>query len=100
GLGTAIALNGAEGGIRYTFFKAAKEQTWSNVPKDVLFQLKAFIEAFVYRFGRGISGAILLLLTGASFLHLGTVPVGVAALPLAALWIGVAWALGRKIGKP
>lgn len=100
GLGSALALNGVEGGIRYTFFKAAKEQTWSNVPKDVLFQLKAFIEAFVYRFGRGISGAILLGLTGASLLGLGTVPVALVSLPLAAAWIWVAWSLGKKIATP
>jgi len=98
-LGVSVAANGADGWQRYGWFKAAKETAYTAADKDVLYQVKAYVEMFVYRFARGAAGLLLLLLAGRSFLGLGAVPVAWAAVPLAALWVWAAWKLGAEYKK-
>lgn len=98
-LTVAVAFNGLEGLQRYTFFKSAKESTYTVGSKDVVYRFKAFIEMFVYRFARGLAGFILLLLTSATFLGWGAQAVALAGIPFALLWIYAAWRVGREFKK-
>jgi AAA family ATP:ADP antiporter len=94
-LGWTAGYNGAEGLLRYTWFKAAKEATYTAESRTVIYRVKAFIEMFLYRFARGIAGFILLMLTGQGFLAFGPAAVAWVGVPLAALWAWSAWRMGR-----
>lgn len=94
--GVALGFNGVEGVFRYTVFKSAKEATYTYAPQAALYRAKAFIEMFLYRFARGAAGFLLLLLTGAGGMALGSVGVAIAALPLAALWLWTGRSLGAE----
>ncbi len=98
-LGEAAGYNGVEGMLRYTWFKSAKEATYTAESRDVIYRVKAFIEMFLYRFARGIAGFLLLLLTGAGFLRLGPAGVAWAGAPLALLWAYSAWRMAREFKK-
>jgi AAA family ATP:ADP antiporter len=95
-LAAATAYNGIEGWQRYSWFKAAKETAYSSAGKGVIYQVKPYIEMFVYRFARGLAGLALLLLTGKDFLGLGPAEVAWAAVPFALAWALCAWKLGRE----
>ncbi len=69
---------------RFTWFKTAKETTYSSTDKEVVYRVKAFVEMFVYRCARGAAGFLLLaagLLGGA---EAGALRSGI---PLALLWL-------------
>jgi AAA family ATP:ADP antiporter len=95
-LGWAAGFNGAEGLLRYTWFKSAKEATYTAESRDVIYRVKAFIEMFLYRFARGVAGFLLLLLTSRGLLGLGPEGVAWAGVPLALLWAYAAWRMGRE----
>lgn len=99
GLAVAVGLNGVEGTFRYTVFKSAKEASYTAAPREVLYPVKAFVEMFLYRFARGVAGFVLLLLTADRFLGLSPSSVAFACLPLAAVWVVVAWRLGREFER-
>ncbi|MBI3297277.1 MAG: hypothetical protein HYZ75_03870 [Elusimicrobia bacterium] len=98
-LGVTTAANFADGWQRHGWFKAAKETTYTVVDKDTLYQVKAYIEMFVYRFARGVAGLLLLLMTNQAFLGWGPAAVAWASVPLAAAWVWAAWSLGREFKK-
>ena len=54
-LGVAAVFFGLDGVTRYTWFKTAKESTYSATDRDVIYRVKAFIEMFVYRLARGLA---------------------------------------------
>jgi AAA family ATP:ADP antiporter len=84
---------GLDGVSRYTWFKTAKETTYSATDKDVIYRVKAFVEMFVYRFARGLAGFLLL---AAAALGWGASTVAWLGAPLALLWLYCAWAVGRE----
>jgi AAA family ATP:ADP antiporter len=57
-------------GIRHSWFKAAKELTYTVTGRDLLYSVKPVIEMFFYRFSRGLAG--LLIYAVNSLLGLGT----------------------------
>lgn len=87
---------GLDGVTRYTWFKTAKETTYSATDKDVIYRVKAFVEMFVYRFARGLAGFLLLLV---GWLGWGATGAAWLGLPLAALWMLSAWRVGREHAK-
>ncbi len=95
-LGVVVAHNAVEGLQRYTTFRAAKEAVYTGADRGVIYKVKPFIEMFLYRFARFLSGGILLLLTNSLFLGLGPAWVAWAGAPLALLWVLAAWKLGRQ----
>lgn len=98
-LAMAVGFNALEGLQRYTWFKSAKEATYTVGSRDVIYRFKAFIEMFVYRFARGLAGLILLLLTHQAFLAWGVTGVALAGVPFAALWLYAAWRVGKEFEK-
>lgn len=84
---------GLDGVARYTWFKTAKETTYSATDRDVIYRVKAFVEMFVYRFARGAAGFLLLL---AAALRLSPSSVALIGIPLALAWLYCAWQVGRE----
>jgi ATP:ADP antiporter, AAA family len=84
---------GLDGVSRYTWFKTAKETTYSATDKDVIYRVKAFVEMFVYRFARGLAGFLLL---AAAALGWGPAAVAWVGVPLALAWLYSAWRVGRE----
>ncbi|MBI2386605.1 MAG: MFS transporter [Elusimicrobia bacterium] len=95
-LGVAAVFFGLDGVTRYTWFKTAKESTYSATDRDVIYRVKAFIEMFVYRFARGLAG---LLLLGVAWLQGGPTGAALLGIPLALLWLYASWRLGREHKK-
>ncbi len=95
-LPVVVGFSGADGLQRYTWFKSAKEATYTAENKSVIYNVKAFIEMTLYRSARGLAGLALLLITGQAFLGLSTAAVALTGIPLAALWVYVSWRLGQE----
>ncbi|MBI3565345.1 MAG: hypothetical protein HY079_09135 [Elusimicrobia bacterium] len=93
GLRLAAAVMALEGVARYTWFKTAKESTYTATDKDTLYRVKAFIEMFVYRFARGGAGFLLL---GARAGGLGETGVALLGVPFALVWL---WSAARVSGE-
>ncbi|MFN2433514.1 MAG: NTP/NDP exchange transporter [Gemmatimonadota bacterium] len=90
----AVLLKNVEEGQRHTWFKAAKETTYTVTSREVIYRVKGYIEMFFYRLSRGIAGVILLGIT--TIAGLGTTAVAMAAVPLALVWLWSAWSLGKE----
>lgn len=95
-LGVAALFFGLDGVTRYTWFKTAKESTYSATDRDVIYRVKAFVEMFVYRFARGLAG---LLLLGVAWLQGGPTGAALLGIPLGLLWLYASWRLGREHKK-
>ena len=95
-LGVAAVFFGLDGVTRYTWFKTAKESTYSATDRDTIYRVKAFIEMFVYRFARGLAG---LLLLGVAWLQGGPTGAALLGIPLALLWLYASWRMGREHKK-
>lgn len=95
-LALTAAFWGLDGVARYTWFKTAKETSYSATDRDTIYRVKAFIEMFVYRFARGLAG---LLLLGVAWAGGGASAAAIVGIPLALLWMYSAWRLGREHAK-
>ena len=95
-LGVAAVFFGLDGVTRYTWFKTAKESTYSATDRDTIYRVKAFVEMFVYRFARGLAG---LLLLGVGWLQGGPAGAALLGVPLALLWLYASWRVGREHKK-
>ena len=93
GLALPAVVMALEGTARYTWFKTAKETTYTATDKDTLYRVKAFVEMFVYRFARGGAGFLLL---GARALGGGEAAVALLGVPFALLWL---WSAARVSGE-
>jgi len=62
GLITAVILRGSDGALKYSLDKTGRELLFLPVPLDLKKRTKVFIDMFVDRSARGLSGALLLLL--------------------------------------
>jgi len=56
-----IAIFHSDEALRHSWFKAAKELTYTVTSRDVLYTVKPVIEMFCYRFSRGFAGVLILL---------------------------------------
>lgn len=90
----AVLLKNVEEGQRHTWFKAAKETTYTATSREVIYRVKGYIEMFFYRLSRGVAGLILLLITAVA--GFGLRGVALAAVPLALVWLYCAWNLGKE----
>ncbi|MBI4052258.1 MAG: hypothetical protein HY400_07110 [Elusimicrobia bacterium] len=98
-LPVVIFFNALEGVQRYTWFKSAKEITYTLADKEIVYKVKAFVEMFLYRFSRLLTGMLILLMTSKTFLGLGLKAVALLGIPLAIFWAWVAWRLGAEFDE-
>ena len=82
-----VAMKGAE----YALAKPARETLYTVVDRETRYKSKAFIDTFVYRGGDAATAMVYKSL-GA----LGVATVAYLMVPVALLWTGAAWSLGRR----
>lgn len=80
-----IAIFHVDEALRHSWFKAAKELTYTVTSRDVLYSVKPVIEMFCYRFSRGFAG-VLILMTN-SVLGLGTPGIIAMGVISASIWV-------------
>jgi AAA family ATP:ADP antiporter len=93
----AVLMKGFEEGQRHAWFKAGKELTYTVTSREVIYSIKGYVEVFLYRFARGVAGAVLLLLTAG--LGWGPAGVAVAVIPLCLAWLWCIRELGREFHR-
>ncbi len=77
----------------YALAKPGREMLFTVIPRFEKYKSKNFIDTVVYRGGDAIAGW---LYTGLSTLGLGISGISVVAVPLAVLWAGIGYRLGRS----
>lgn len=89
-----IAIFHSDEAIRHSWFKAAKELTYTVTSRDVLYSVKPVIEMFCYRFARGLAGLGIFVVN--TIFGLGT--MGVLGLGCAAAlgWFYCGFQLSRE----
>lgn len=85
--GVTVAMKGVE----YALAKPARETLYTVVDQETRYKSKAFIDTFVYRAGDA-STAMIYTSLGA----LGAATVAFLMIPVAALWMGASWSLGKR----
>jgi AAA family ATP:ADP antiporter len=78
--------------LNFFVARPAREVLFTAVTAEDRYKSKSFLDTVVYRGGDAVSGW---LHAGLRALGLGTAGVALAALPVAALWLALAMALGR-----
>ncbi len=84
----------ADEAIRHSWFKAAKELTYTVTSRDVLYNVKPVIEMFFYRFSRGFAG--LLIFGVNSVLGLGNAGLIAVGIVTAGGWAYCGWRLAAE----
>jgi AAA family ATP:ADP antiporter len=92
-LAVLVVLQVAYRSGRYGIAKPAREVLFTVVSREEKYKSKAFLDAAVYRGGDLASGWVY---AGLAALGLSIGAIALVAAPLAALWVGVGFALGRK----
>ena len=92
-LGVLVVFEVVRRAGNYAFVKPARETLFTLVDRNVRYKAKSFIDTFVYRGGDAL-GALGFKLLGA--LSIGTVGTALVTVPLALVWAGTGWFLGRR----
>lgn len=80
-----VAIFHVDEALRHSWFKAAKELTYTVTSRDVLYTIKPVIEMFCYRFSRGFAGIMILLVN--SVLGFGTNGIIAMGVISATVWV-------------
>jgi len=92
-----IAIFHVDEAVRHSWFKAAKELTYTVTSRDVLYTVKPVIEMFFYRFSRGFAGVLILLVN--SVFGLGTQGIVAMGITCACLWVFAALKLNSEFKR-
>ncbi len=92
-----IAIFHVDEALRHSWFKAAKELTYTVTSRDVLYSIKPIIEMFCYRFSRGFAGVLILLVN--SVFGLGTPGIVGMGIISASIWVVVALKLNAEFKR-
>ena len=90
----AVMLRGADGGLKYSLDKTARELLFLPVPLAIKKKTKVFIDMFVDRWFRGFAGGLLLLFT--LVLGFGARELSIVVMVLVAVWIGLALVMRKE----
>ncbi|MDZ4832293.1 MAG: hypothetical protein SGJ27_00690 [Candidatus Melainabacteria bacterium] len=80
-----VAIFHVDEALRHSWFKAAKELTYTVTSRDVLYTVKPVIEMFCYRFARGFAGIMILLVN--TVCGFGTTGILVMGVVSAVFWV-------------
>jgi ATP/ADP translocase/HEAT repeat protein len=94
GVWAAGALRLTEAATRYTLNRTGMELLYLPLPLDLKNRTKAFIDIFVDRFGRGLGGMLLVLLTG--ILHFPPKWIALVTVGFAIPWIVLSQLASRE----
>jgi AAA family ATP:ADP antiporter len=92
-LGVLIAFQVLRRAGEYAISRPAREILFTVLSREEKYKSKNFIDTVVFRGGDAISGW---LFEGLRMLGLGFTGVAFAAVPIAMLWAGTGWMLGRS----
>ena len=92
-----IAVFHADEAIRHSWFKAAKELTYTVTNRSVLYMIKPVIEMFCYRFSRGIAGVAIYLVN--TVFGWGVNGIMITGGLCAAGWAFFAWKLNDEFRR-
>lgn len=92
-----VAIFHVDEALRHSWFKAAKELTYTVTSRDVLYTIKPIIEMFCYRFSRGFAGVLILLVN--SVFGLGTPGIVAMGVICASTWVVVALKLNAEFKR-
>lgn len=92
-----VAIFHVDEALRHSWFKAAKELTYTVTSRDVLYTVKPVIEMFFYRFSRGFAGILILLVN--SILGFGTAGIVTMGIASACLWVFAAFKLNSEFKR-
>lgn len=93
GLLAGILLRGTDGVLKYSIDKTARELLFLPVPFDLKAKTKIFIDVFVDRWFRGLSGALLALLVA---LHFTVRHMSIVVMVMLGVWIVFALLVRRE----
>jgi AAA family ATP:ADP antiporter len=93
GLLAGILLRGSDGVLKYSTDKTARELLFLPVPFDLKAKTKVFIDVFVDRWFRGLSGALLALLVALNF---GVREMAIVVIVMLGVWIFLALMVKRE----
>jgi ATP:ADP antiporter, AAA family len=83
--------------IRHSWFKSAKELTYTVTSRSVVFSVKPVIEMFFYRFSRGLAGIAIFVVN--SVLGLGSAGILTLGMITAAIWGYCGWRLAAEFAR-
>jgi AAA family ATP:ADP antiporter len=83
--------------IRHSWFKSAKELTYTVTSRSVVFSVKPVIEMFFYRFSRGLAGVAIFVVN--SVLGLGSAGILTLGMITAAIWGYCGWRLAGEFAR-
>jgi ATP:ADP antiporter, AAA family len=92
-----VAIFHADEAMRHSWFKAAKELTYTVTNRQILYAVKPVIEMFFYRFSRGLAGLLILFVAG--IMGLGTSGILALGIVTGLLWAYFAWQLYGEFRK-
>ncbi|MDY0006948.1 MAG: hypothetical protein RBS22_08990, partial [Spongiibacteraceae bacterium] len=92
-LATLLAVQVLRRAGNYAVTRPAREMLFTVLSREEKYKSKNFVDTVVYRGGDAIAGWIF---AGLMALGLGLNGIAIAAIPLAALWAGVALWLGKR----
>ncbi len=92
-----VAIFHVDEALRHSWFKAAKELTYTVTSRDVLYTVKPVIEMFFYRFSRGFAGVLILLVN--SVFGFGSTGVLTVGFILASVWVVMALKLNTEFRR-
>lgn len=92
-LALVVVVHAARRATHFALERPARELLFTRVTREERYKSKSFLDTVVYRGGDAISGSVEGGLTAAG---LGLGAVSAVALPLTAIWAGVAFFLARR----
>ena len=93
-LAAAVALKGGEQVVRYSIDKPSVELLYLPLSSEVKIQVKSFIDTFIWRFGDGLAGVLVLIF--ATQLHWTARQVSLVNLVMIGAWMVAALVARRQ----
>lgn len=94
GLGGVLFLKLADGSIRYSIEQSTRDVLYLPIPNQLMGKLKAFVDVFVQRLGKGLGSVLILALT--VWWTLGLAVLTYISIGLALGWAAMALLLRRE----
>jgi AAA family ATP:ADP antiporter len=95
-LWTLATFQVARRGSNYALARPGRELLFTLVPRAQKYKSKSFIDTVVYRGGDAVTGW---LYTGLAALGLELTGLAAVAVPVAVLWLGLGWMLGKRADR-
>lgn len=93
-LASAVFLKLADGSVRYSIEQSTRDILYLPIPAKTMYKVRAVIDMFVQRLGKGIGSLLILVVVSTTAFHFRV--LSLIALAFAALWLVVALRLKKE----